>query len=59
VEGLKLLKEVFIENPGEQSVTLVFEGNTKSRVNLPVKITWSESLARQISTILENKAGLN
>ena len=49
------LKTLLIAQPGDQAVTLVFEGNSKEHVKLPFKISWSQRLARQISEILEGK----
>ncbi len=49
------LKTLLIAQPGDQAVTLVFEGNSKEHVKLPFKISWSERLARQISEVLEGK----
>ncbi|HEX9804646.1 MAG TPA: OB-fold nucleic acid binding domain-containing protein, partial [Candidatus Dojkabacteria bacterium] len=51
-EGLKRLRMVLLENPGKQSVKLMFEKNNKS-LNLNIKVAWSESLARKISNIVE------
>lgn len=52
---LKQLKNLLISQSGDQSVILVFEGNSKERVKLPFKISWSQRLARQISEVLEGK----
>ncbi len=49
---LRSLKAVLDLNPGNATVTLVFDGR-KERVRLPVKISWSEDLARKIAQILE------
>ncbi|OGM12181.1 DNA polymerase III subunit alpha [Candidatus Woesebacteria bacterium RBG_16_36_11] len=51
---LKRMKEILIENLGDQSVTLVFEGS-KEKITLPFKINWNESLSRKIAIILEKK----
>lgn len=51
---LKELKSLLILNSGDQLVTLVFEG--KQRIRLPIKISWSENLARLISEVLEGSA---
>ncbi len=48
---LKELKSLLILNSGDQFVTLVFEG--KQKIRLPIKISWSENLARLISEVLE------
>jgi hypothetical protein len=55
VENLQKLKEIFLENPGKQSVTLIFEKGVKRSVDLPIKINWNEDLARQISAVLEGR----
>lgn len=52
-EQLKNLKETLIKNPGNQNVILLFEGNKKSELNLPIKVSWNEELARIISEILQ------
>lgn len=52
---LRQLKNLLISQSGDQSVILVFEGNSKERVKLPFKISWSQRLARQISEVLEGK----
>jgi DNA polymerase-3 subunit alpha len=54
VSGYKLrsLKGILEESSGYSPVTLVFEGR-KERVRLPIKIGWSEDLARKIAQILE------
>jgi hypothetical protein len=55
VEQLKRLKLLLIQNPGESSVTLVFEGSDK-KMKLPFKISWTPDLARQISSVIEPSA---
>jgi len=51
-EELGKLKELFLTSPGDQVVYLIFEGKDK-RIKLPFKISWNESLARQITEVLE------
>ena len=51
---LKRIKELLVENIGNQTVALVFEGK-KDKIVLPFKINWSEKLARDISYILDRK----
>ena len=51
-EHLQKLKRALNNSPGEQSVTLIFEGNEDKRVDLPITVTWDEVLASQISEIL-------
>ena len=52
INALKRLKSLLTENLGEQTAILVFEGGKKIR--LPFKISWNETLAKQITEILEN-----
>lgn len=51
-EILKRLKSLLTQNLGDQTGYLVFEGGKK--VKLPFKISWNETLAKQISEVLEN-----
>ena len=53
VEQLKALRMLLSQNPGNQDVTLLFEGEKSQNVKLPLKIAWSESLALRISQLLE------
>ena len=53
IDRLKALKDLLTTNPGDQPVTLVFEGKSKKRVKLPFRISWSERLARMITEVLE------
>lgn len=48
---LKQLKTILIANPGNQSISLVFEGNDNQKVDLKFKIRWDDSLANQISNL--------
>lgn len=48
---LKELKALLLEHPGEQKVTIIFEGKGKT-VETNIKISWTPSVARQISEIL-------
>ena len=52
VNALKRLKSLLTENIGEQTAILVFEGGKK--IKLSFKISWNETLAKQITEILEN-----
>lgn len=52
---LKRLKSLLLANSGDQSVTMVFEGNNREKIKLPFKVNWTESLAYQISEILEQQ----
>ena len=51
-EQLKVLKDLLLAYPGEQQVSLVFEGADQA-ITLPFTITWSERLSRLISEVLE------
>jgi DNA polymerase-3 subunit alpha len=53
LNSLKKLKTLLTKNLGDQDAYLVFEEDRK--VKLPFKIYWSDSLEREISSILENK----
>jgi DNA polymerase-3 subunit alpha len=53
LNSLKRLKMLLTQNLGGQTGYLVFEGGKK--IKLPFKIIWNETLAKQISEILENK----
>jgi DNA polymerase-3 subunit alpha len=52
VNSLKQLKTLLTQNLGEQTVYLVFPAG--KNIRLPFKISWNETLAKQISEILEN-----
>lgn len=54
---LRELKKLLENNPGDKSVTLIFEGKGKKAVRTRIKISWSERLARTITEILEGRAG--
>ena len=47
-----MLKMILIQNPGDCPVCLYFESK-KERINLTVKIAWTEDLAKQIASLLE------
>ena len=51
VNALKRLKTLLTENLGDQTAYLVFTGK---KVKLPFSISWNETLAKEISSILEN-----
>ena len=57
-EDLKDLRTLLIKYPGNQSVVLKFQGQ-KREVELPIKISWSQELARQITDCLEGKVELD
>ena len=50
--ALKRLKTLLTQNLGDQTAFLVFEGGR--RVKIPFTIVWNETLAKQISEIVEN-----
>ncbi|MBU2036079.1 hypothetical protein KKC36_01370 [Patescibacteria group bacterium] len=54
-EQLRDLKNLLLNNQGEKDITLIFTGTGKN-IKLPYKISWNESIARQISSILEGNA---
>ena len=47
---LKELKTILVDNPGDKSVTLKFEGN-KKEIRLQHKIDWNQNIAMKISNI--------
>jgi len=49
---LRDLKNLLLNNQGEKDITLIFTGTGKN-IKLPYKISWNESVAKQISSILE------
>jgi hypothetical protein len=49
---LKVLKELLLQYPGQDSATLVFEGQDK-RVKLSFGISWSKELAILTANVLE------
>ena len=51
-DSLQSLKNLLLANPGNQRVTLVFEGKGE-RVPLPIKVFWSSDLAHEILDVLQ------
>jgi len=51
-EKLRYLKNLLLNNQGSKEVTLVFTGKARN-IKLPFKITWNETVARQIASVLE------
>lgn len=51
---LKRLKKLLVESPGDQSVCLIFE-KTKKKINLPIKINWSQSVAKLINSLFSKE----
>lgn len=49
---VRALRDVLVEHPGNQKVTLMF-GSSRKKLTLPIRINWSEVLARKISAILD------
>lgn len=56
-QSLVNLKRLLVKNPGNSEPTLVFEGNSH-KLTLPFKITWNETLAKQISNILDENTNI-
>jgi len=52
LEDLKRLKELMELNSGTQKVTLLFE-TSKKKLDLNIRVSWSEELAHKIALILE------
>ncbi|MDP2649691.1 MAG: OB-fold nucleic acid binding domain-containing protein, partial [bacterium] len=52
-ETLKKLRNLLLSHLGNQNITLVFE-KSKKRIRLPIKISWSDKLEKEISDLLEN-----
>jgi hypothetical protein len=52
ISALTRLKSLLSANLGDQGGFLIFEGG--KRVKLPFKISWNETLAKEINDILEN-----
>lgn len=59
VERLKLLKQFLIDIPGKNDVSLIFNGRIRRKVDLNLKISWDESIARKISDIIEGQEVLD
>jgi DNA polymerase-3 subunit alpha len=51
-DNIRALKELLLENTGEQNVSLVFEGS-KDQLDLGLKVNWTPELAKEISKVLE------
>ena len=49
---LRDLKKLLVASQGEHEVVLVFAGNAH-KLTLPFKISWDETLAKQISNVLD------
>lgn len=53
---LAALRDLLLEHPGQQQVSLVFEGVKGEKMDLPMTVAWDQVLAHKISEILETKA---
>ena len=57
--ALKSLKLLLTANLGDQTAYLMFDSESassgKKKIKLPFKIAWNETLAKEISSILENE----
>lgn len=51
-DQLRDLKNLLLNNQGNKEATIVFTGKNK-KIILPFKISWNETVAKQISSILE------
>lgn len=54
-EVLRKLKELLLDNPGDNKVCIIFEGNNRKRIDLKVTINWTKKLAGEISGLLSKK----
>jgi DNA polymerase-3 subunit alpha len=54
-QNLKKLKKLLLDNPGNQSVSLVFEGRKTKKINLNLRISWSRELAGEISSVFSDQ----
>lgn len=52
-ETLKQLKKLFLKNPGNKELILIFEGEGGKTIKPDIKIAWSEKIAKLISEILD------
>lgn len=51
---LKSLKDLLLENRGDQPVTLIFEDENERRVDLPISVNWTRDLADMISALINS-----
>jgi len=54
-DKLKKLKQLLIQNPGNESVVLIIENKS---IKLPIKVSWSKSLEAEIASTLEENDNL-
>lgn len=58
-DQLSALRDILMANPGNQKVSLVFEGMKGQRMDLPMTVSWSGIMAHQISELFELKDGMD
>lgn len=58
-DHLRMLKQILLSNPGDQKVSLIFEGAEKKTLELPIKISWDQTIARAIDLILSEGRNAN
>ena len=54
-DKLKKLKQLLIQNPGNESVVLIIENKS---IKLPIKVSWEDSLAKKVEATLEEDVNL-
>jgi DNA polymerase-3 subunit alpha len=52
LETLKSLKKILLMHPGNQKVTLLFEGKDNQALDLPYGVMWNQSLSRAVTEVL-------
>lgn len=50
---LKDLKEILEDHPGNQSVSLVFEGNDSDAIDIPFTVSWNRELSSEVNSLFE------
>jgi len=50
---LNSLKELLIENPGSKKVTLIFEDDRYSKIDLNIRVNWNKVLAKKINDLMK------
>lgn len=50
---LNTLKNLLLENPGDKKVTLIFEDDKYSRIDLNIGINWNEKFAQKIKELTQ------
>ncbi len=51
-KNIQALKELLLNNPGQDQVCILFEGNEDKKIDLKIKIAWSKQLLSEITTLL-------